>query len=245
MPSSKAARVFIALVVLSGFAVLGNVLMHASSDNRMRFISFLLVACVAARLKVKLPGLTGTMSVNLPFILVAVAEMNTAEALLVGCLSTLVQCLPGRQQKFNWIQGFFNFANTALAVGATRLLYTSVALASAMKPHSLLLAVAAVGFYAVNSVPVAIIIGLTEHKNALRAWAAMVQLSYPYYLASAAVAGVVITATDHIGWQAPLLVLPLMAGIFSSYRHYFSVAALSQAELKRAPQSATVAHAAS
>ena len=244
MPSSKSARAFIALVGISGFAVLGNALMHASSSNSLRFISFLLVACVAARLKVKLPGVTGTMSVNLPFILVAVAEMNTAEALLVGCLSTLVQCLPGRQQKFNWTQGVFNFANMALAVGATRLLYASVALASAMKPHSLLLAVAAVGFYAVNSIPVAIIIGLTEHKNAFRAWASMVQLSYPYFLSSAAVAGVVITATDHIGWQVPLLVLPLMIGIFYSYRRYFSVAALSQAELKRAPQSATVAHAA-
>jgi hypothetical protein len=72
----------------------------------------------------------------------------------------------------------------------------------------------------------------------------MVQLSYPYYLASAGIAGVALTVSAHSGWQAPLVVLPLMAGIFYSYRRYFSVF-MTQAELKRAPQSATVAHAAS
>jgi hypothetical protein len=241
---SLKAKAVIGLVVISGLAVLGSALMHPSSDNRMRFISFLLVACLAARLKVKLPGMTGTMSVNLPFILVAVAEMNTAEALLVGCLSTLVQCLPSGQQKFNWTQGLFNFANMALAVSATRLLYSSAALQSAITSRSLLLAVAAAGYYAANSAPVAIIIALTENKNALRAWATMVQLSYPYYLASAGVAGVALTVSAHSGWQVPLVVLPLMAGIFYSYRRYFSVF-MTQAELKRAPQSATVAHAAS
>jgi len=244
MPSSKSARFFIALIVIAGLAVLANALRHAGSENTVRFVSFVLVACLAARLKVKMPSVSGTMSVNLPFILVAVAEMNTAEALVVGCLSTLVQCLPQGQKKFSWTRTIFNFSNIALAVSATRLLYTSVALGSILKSHPLLLAVAAAGYFAVNSMPVAIIIGLTENKNPLRAWATMFQLSYPYYLASASIAGVVLTISTQVGWQVPLVLLPLMLGVFYSYRRYFATA-IAQAELKRAPQSATVAHAAS
>ncbi|MBV9435232.1 MAG: hypothetical protein JOZ44_04230, partial [Acidobacteria bacterium] len=76
----KSAQVFITLVILSGFAVLAQAVLHAQSADHVRFVSFLLVACLAARLKVKLPGLTGSMSVNLPFILVAVADMNPSEA---------------------------------------------------------------------------------------------------------------------------------------------------------------------
>jgi hypothetical protein len=242
MLSSKSARVFIALVVLSGFGVLGNALLHANSDNRMRFVSFLLVACLAARLKVKLPGVTGTMSVNLPFILVAVAEMNAAEALLVGCLSTLVQCLPRARQKFNWIQALFNSANIMLAVGATRLIYNSAALESVTPSRPLLLAVAAAGYFVANSVSVAIVIGLTERRSILSAWSSMLQLSYPYYLASAGVAAVALTASAHIAWQVPLMVLPLMIGMFYSYRHYFCITSV-QEEMKPAPQSAAVAHA--
>ncbi|HLJ28859.1 MAG TPA: hypothetical protein VKY85_19270 [Candidatus Angelobacter sp.] len=243
---SSKSKAFIALVVVCGAAVLVSSLARCTFPNWTGFLVLLAAALVASRLKVKMPGVTGSMSVNLPFILVAVAEMNTAEALLIGCLSALAQCLPAEGKKFNWTRGIFNFANMALAIGVTRLLYTSAALGSAISSQSLLLAVAAAGYYAVNSLPVAIVIALTENKNALRAWAAMLQLSYPYYLASAGVAGIALTASAHAGWQVPVLLLPLMAGIFYSYRSYFSASAVTiQAEIKRAPQSAPMAHAAS
>ena len=241
---SPISKAFIALVVACGMGALALALVNRGPLKPSEFIALLAVSLVASRLRVKLPGVTGTMSVNLPFILVAVAEMNTAEALVVGCLSTVVQCLPRAQQKFNWTKGIFNFANIALAISATRLLYNSAALQSVIKSHPVLLAVAAAGYFAVNSMPVAIVIALTENKNPLRAWASMFQLSYPYFLLSAAIAGIVLTVSTQVGWQVPVILLPLMSGVFYSYRRYFATA-LAQTELKRAPQAATVAHAAS
>src|SRR5215469_8393174 len=146
MPTSISSRLFIALVVVSGWGLMVKAALHAGSENPVQFVSFLLIACVAARLKVKLPGVTGNMSVNLPFILVAVAQMSAAEALAVGCLSTLVQCLPHAPKKLSWVQLLFNFSNMALAVSATRLLYNSPVLGSAIESHALVLAVAAAGF---------------------------------------------------------------------------------------------------
>jgi len=221
----SSARIFIAVIVLSGLAVLGNALIHASSNNVVRFVSFAVVACLAARLKVKLPGVTGTMSVNLPFILVAVAEMNSAEALTVACLSTLVQCLPGAQKKFNAVQALFNFSNMALAVSFARLLFLQSTLSASIASRALLLAVAAAGFLLVNTLPVALVISLTEGNNALRTWAGILQLSFPYFVASAGIAGCVLTLNAQIGWQVPVVVLPVMLGIFYSYRRYFAVAA--------------------
>jgi hypothetical protein len=217
----KSAQIFIALVILSGFAVLAQAVLHAQSVDHVRFVSFLLVACLAARLKVKLPGLTGSMSVNLPFILVAVAEMSASEALAVACFSTFVQCLPRATQKFNTVQAIFNFCNMALAVGATRLMFGHPALNDMVGSHGLLLALAAGGFFVVNTVPVAFVISLTEAKNALKVWGDIFQLSFPYFVASAAIAGLVLTATAKIGWQVPLFVLPVMFGVFHSYKRYF------------------------
>ncbi|MBV9146409.1 MAG: hypothetical protein JO065_10860 [Acidobacteria bacterium] len=217
----KSAQVFITLVILSGFAVLAQAVLHAQSADHVRFVSFLLVACLAARLKVKLPGLTGSMSVNLPFILVAVADMNPSEALAVACFSTFVQCLPRASQKFNTVQAIFNFCNMALAVGATRLMFDQPALNSAVPSHALLLALAAGGFFIANTIPVAIVIGITEAKNALKVWGDIFQLSFPYFVASAGIAGVVLTASAKIGWQVPLFVLPVMFGVFASYKRYF------------------------
>ena len=221
MKTSKSAQIFIALVILSGFAVLAHAVLHAQSADHARFVSFLLVACLAARLKVKLPGLTGSMSVNLPFILVAVAGMSASEALAIACFSTFVQCLPRATQKFNTVQAIFNFSNMALAVGATRLMFGHPALNSMIGSHALLLALAAGAFFMANTVPVAIVISLTEAKNALKVWGDIFQLSFPYFVASAGVAGVVLTASEKIGWQVPLFVLPVMFGIFHSYKRYF------------------------
>lgn len=220
----RSAQIFITLVILSGFAVLAQAVLHAQSVDHVRFVSFLLVACLAARLKVKLPGLTGSMSVNLPFILVAAAEMSASEALAVACFSTFVQCLPRSTQKFNTVQAIFNFCNMALAVGATRLMFGHPALNDMVGSHALLLALAAGGFFVVNTVPVACVISLTEAKSALKVWGNIFQLSFPYFVASAAIAGLVLAATAKIGWQVPLFVLPVMFGVFHSYKHYFGSA---------------------
>ena len=151
--------------------------------------------------------------------------MNAAEALIVACLSTLVQCLPRAQKKFNAVQALFNFSNMALAVGATRLLFVQSTLSASVGSRALLLAVAAAGFLLVNTLPVAIVISLTEGKNAFSTWTGIFQLSFPYFVASAGIAGCVLTLSAQIGWQVPVAVLPVMLGIFYSYRRYFAVAA--------------------
>jgi hypothetical protein len=223
MKTSRPAQTFIGLVILSGFAVLANAILHAQSADHVRVVSFLLVACLAARLKVKLPGLTGSMSVNLPFILVAAAEMSPSEALAVACFSTFVQCLPRANQKFNTVQAIFNFSNMALAVSATRLMFGHSALNNMISSRPLLLTLAAAAFFVANTVPVAIIISLTEAKNAVKVWAEIFQLSFPYFVLSAAIAGVVLAVSAQIGWQVPLFVLPVMFGVFYSYKRYFGV----------------------
>lgn len=244
MPTSNPARLFVCLVILGGFSLFADVMVHASSQNRLRLISFLVVAGIAARLRVKLPGVTGIMSVNLPFILLAVAQMSLAEAMLTGCISTFVQCLPRTGKKFKWVQALFNAANMALMVQTTWLIYASTTFGSVIKSRSLLLAVAALGFFIVNTVPISVIIALTEGKNVFRSWAAMFQLSFPYFLGSAGVAGVALTVSARFGWQVPVVVLPLMVAVFYSYKRFFSTGAF-QADARRAPESATVAQAAS
>ena len=224
MSDSKPARLFIALVVVSGLAVLGAALPHPRSDNYLRFVAFFLAACLAGRLRVKLPGLTGSLSVNLPFILIAVAALTAAESLLIGCFSTLVQCLPRARRKFNFVQAAFNFSNMALSIGAARFFYHSHTAAEAVPSHSLLLAIAAAAYFVVNSFPVAVIISLTESKSVLRAWKEMFQLSFPYFALSAGMAGVAIALPVPAGLAVPAALLPLMLMVFLSYKRYFLTA---------------------
>jgi len=230
MPKSFSARMFVALIVISGLLLLGDAVLNAKQVPTAKFLAFLFIACVAARLRIKLPGVTGTMSVNLPFILVAAAQMNTAEALAIGFISTFFQCL-AKGKKFNGVQVAFNCSAIILAVAATRLIYAAPSVASAVSSPGLRLALAAAGYAIANTVPVAIVIGLTEGVSMLRTWLEMLQLSFPYLVASAGIAGLTLTLSHEVGWQVPLAVLPIMAGIFQSYRRYF--AATSEAASMR------------
>ncbi len=204
MNVSLKARTFIALVVVLGLCAMGKALAGADAIHPVRFIAFLLVACLAARLKVKLPGVTGSMSVNLPFILVAVEEMGQLEALLIACLSSLTQCLPRDQRNFKWLQTSFNVCAMALAVEATRLVYGASFISDHVASRPLRLAIACAAYFLVNTITMAIVLSLTENKNVARAWLSMFQLSFPYFLASAGVAGVMLTLAASVGWQVPV-----------------------------------------
>ena len=231
MPKSISARMFVALIIISGLLLLGDAVLNAKQVPTAKFLAFLLVACVAARLRIKLPGVTGTMSVNLPFILMAAAEMNTVEALAVGFISTFFQCF-ARGKKFNVMQVTFNCCAITLAVAATRLIYESPSVASVISTPALRLAVAAAGYALANTIPIAIVIGLTEAVSTLRTWLEMLQLSFPYLVASAGIAGLALTLTGEIGWQVPVAVLPIMVGIFQSYRRYFAATASEAASMR-------------
>src|SRR5260370_13432818 len=110
---SAFAKLYISLVVIAGFATLLYGGVHQSSKNIAEFICYLCIALLASRLKVTLPGIAGTLSVNFLFILIGVLELSFAETLILGAASMLAQCLyPERPRA---IQVTFNVCAGAIS----------------------------------------------------------------------------------------------------------------------------------
>ena len=84
-------KLFVGITVSMGLAVLCSALWHWQSADLMRFFCYLGVAVLASGLKVQLPGIDGTMSVNFLFILLGVMELSLPETLVIGCAASLVQ----------------------------------------------------------------------------------------------------------------------------------------------------------
>src|SRR3981189_2463843 len=102
------ARLFIGGTAGRGGWALAHALLHWQSVDLARFVCYLLVAVLASSLKIQLPGIDGTMSVNFLFILLSVLELSLPETLIIGCTATLAQCLFGTQQKRVPIKIVFN-----------------------------------------------------------------------------------------------------------------------------------------
>jgi diguanylate cyclase (GGDEF)-like protein/putative nucleotidyltransferase with HDIG domain len=215
---NAAARIFIAVVVLCGTSVLTYTVLHGASRDPLKFISYLVIALVASRLKVNLPGITGTMSVNFLFLLLGVLELSFSETMALGCAAVVVQCFD--RDRPVPIQVAFNVCSTALAIGATFAAYRYPLFHRVVGNPSTLLFLAACVYFVANTVPVAAVISLTERKSLRRIWADCYFWSFPYYLVGAGVAGMMSWLHDFTDWQTSLLILPIVYLIYRSYRLY-------------------------
>jgi diguanylate cyclase (GGDEF)-like protein/putative nucleotidyltransferase with HDIG domain len=214
------AQAFIAAIALCGAVVLVYGAAAWQSHDLLRLLCYLAIALAASSLKVSLPGITGTMSVNFLFILLGIAELTLPETLLVGCSAILVQCIWGARLRPLWLQISFNVGSVAIAIAASYLTAHYVAAHMLHNSLALLLVLAACIYFLANTLPVAGVISLTEGKSFRKIWHECYFWSFPYYLMGAAIAAMVSTANRAVGWQASLLVLPVIYWIFRSYRLY-------------------------
>ena len=67
---SLISKLFIASIVTTGAVALVNTLVHWKTSQPVELFALLAMTVIASRLKVKLPGINGTMSVNVPFLLI-------------------------------------------------------------------------------------------------------------------------------------------------------------------------------
>jgi diguanylate cyclase (GGDEF)-like protein/putative nucleotidyltransferase with HDIG domain len=213
-------KVFVGSTASVGVMVLVFVLLHFQSQDLLRFFCYLAVAVLASGLKVQLPGIDGTMSVNFLFILLGVLELSLPETLLIGCTATLVQSVWQTRNRLDPVKVLFNVAG--MMANASALTYLSyhwlAARLGANKP--ILLMVAALVFFFANTLPISIVIALTEGKSSRKVWSECYFWSFPYYLVGAAAVGLVGIVNRSAGWETSLLVLPLIYWVYRSYRLY-------------------------
>jgi hypothetical protein len=185
-------------------------------------LAVLAMAAATSRMRVKLPGINGNMSVNLPFLLTAVVSLSAAEAVLVTCVSTAVQCWPRKNTKFNPQQMAFNISMMAFATCLASLIFHAQWLHGMQWSSSTLgLVLATATLFLGQTAPVAAIVALSEGKAAGQIWWSLVHLSFPYYVLSAGVSSMVQAVSSHLGWGLALAVFPVMYGIHRSYRALF------------------------
>ena len=217
---SWAARLFISLVILGGMATLIYGGVHQTSKNIAEFICYLGIGILASRLKVSLPGITGTLSVNFLFILVGVLELSLTETLILGSVSMLAQCLyPERPQA---IQVTFNICATAVSTFLAYSVYHHTVANMLVGNKPILLGIAATVYFIANAGSIATVISLTERRPLTQILVDCYFWSFPYYLVGAGIAGMISWFNDAFNWETSLLLVPAVYLIYRSYRLYLS-----------------------
>ena len=214
---TKRTKLYIAFTIVSGGALVCSCLAsECAVKHSDAYLVYCLLAWLSSALKVRLPGITGTISVNFLFILIAVAEFTFPGTVLLASVACVVQCLWRPKSRPRLVQVAFNVATLAISSGAAYKL--SHAFAGADAHLGVLLAVAAVFYFAADTLLISGVLSLVQNKSLFAVWQQCYLWSFPYYLVGAAIAALAVETERALGWVMSLLILPLMYLVYVFYR---------------------------
>jgi hypothetical protein len=177
----------------------------------IRFLAILGLACMAARFnKLKLPGLNGSMSVSLPFLLIGALQLSIAEAMLL-------QCFPGPGRAMRPMQMVFNICNVANAVwlASVAFHFSSTAVAA--------VAIAGGAYFLADTLPVALVVSMAEQRSFTDTYRRVWLLSFPYFAVGGCLAGLLtVVGRSRFSIPGAIAVMAVMCGVYASYRVYFA-----------------------
>ena len=219
---SHAAAFFVTLVSTLGLLAAVFTLAHVRwwSGNSFQFIFYMVVAILSSRLKVTLPGVFGTLSVNFIFILLSVVELQPADTVVISCAATLAQCLWAAKVRPKPVHLAFNLGNAALCGVLCHVVYVASVLRKLDGSMPVLLFCASASYFLVNTLMVSEIIALTEKKNPFRVWMENFFWTGPQYIFGAGLVGVIHLCNRQFGWQYAVLAFPGIYLLDRSYRVY-------------------------
>jgi len=132
----------------------------------------------------------------------------------------MLQCVWRSKSKPNTVKVLFNVSSIAIAITATSYWYHLSWFGSHGVKQPFILLLASCVYFVTNTLPVAAIVCLTEEKPLVKTWRDCYFWSFPYYLVGAALAASLEIIGRIIGWEASLLIFPILYWIYRSYRLY-------------------------
>jgi hypothetical protein len=221
------AKVMIGMVAVASLCALSFGVVRWQTQAWPQLLLLSAAAAVSSRFKVKLPGMTSSMSGNLPVILLGVTQLGLFASLLVAVVAAIAQSYSGGN-KTKPIQFVFNACTLLNAAGLAYLAYHSQIFAAHATAHTMSLVLAAVTYFLANTAPVASIIGLTEGGNPFALWHKVFLWSFPNYVIGAGLTAIASAFSTVSGLATLATLMAVLFAVYQSYKMYVGRAEQAQ-----------------
>jgi len=179
------------------------------------FFVYLVAILLSSGMKVAMPRSEGTMSVNFPFILLAILQLSPLQAVMLATASVIAQGRYRVIKPFTLVQILFNVANvTTATVFAWYAYVASVRLHAESAPA---LAIAATVYFLANTVPLALILGWDSGTAPFAKWLQEFPWYLPFYLVGAVLAVAAHFIGIKFGWMTSMLLIPMVYTVYRAY----------------------------
>lgn len=191
---TKSALAYAWTIIATGAVILVSAVWLWQSANATAFGVCLALALFASTLKLKLTGLTETLSPGFVFLLVSVAMFSWTETVVIAVASGLMQCLWKPKASPSWLQIGFAAGTMAIAGGLTHGVTWGLVALRGSDGMVVILGVAGVVLLVTNTLIVATILCLIREAPFNTVWRSVQRRTVPYYLAGGVIANVWVRA---------------------------------------------------
>ena len=207
MPSL--AKAYIAMVIAAGTLLLFLAAGTWSSANLRQFAIYLGLAALASALKVRIPGMEGTISPNFVFLLLGMVALPFSQIAVISLMAALVQSLWASAKRPRFVQVAFSAAALVLSGSLAFQVAHLVLAGSTTESAAVSVILAGSIYFPVNSGLVSMVIGLAEGLPLKQVWLRCYQWAFPYFMGGIAFAGLVSGAyAPSLLWKGALMLLP-------------------------------------
>jgi signal transduction histidine kinase len=212
---------YIASIVLLGGCLIFRSIYLWTFSNPWLYLGFAAATLLTSAMKVSLPGIKGTISVAYIFVLLSITRFSMSETVVLAVAACLTQCLWRPKKRVNIVETSFSVASVAGAVYPSYLLYHALGGVRPTQTASiLLLFLAASVYFLLSTLSISVAMGLTASASISRVWTEGYLWSFPYYLLGASIIALVEFFAPRVGVQLPLVAVPVIYGIYRSFRMY-------------------------
>src|SRR5258708_6475855 len=218
---SKFAKCYIALLVaLAAMAWASS--FSSWRGMSLRLAMFVRMTLLSSRLKVRLTGVIGTLSVNYVFILLSAVSLPAMEVMIVALAGTLTQSLLGTTVRPAPAQVIINVSAVSVCAFLCNHVYNWPALRSLDSSVPVMLFWTSLCYFAFNTGTTAVILAITTQQKVHRVWYENYLWSAPHYLFGALLTSLLYACDRSFGWQYSVLVMPAIYFLYRSYNVYLN-----------------------
>jgi len=211
------AQLYQSAILLLGLLLTVRQAVEWSSAETPLFLMYLGLTILTSLLRLGVPTVAGTISVGFIFILASLAQLPLGQTIAIGVTGTVIHCLRDVKKSVDWLSMAFQTAVVVLGIEAANAAYHRMMAILPAGGLAAALPMAGTILFLVTAFPLAATTALSERELLRRVWQNRFLWSLPYYLAGAALAGL-LTAIVHMPWwQTAVVIIPLLFLVYRAY----------------------------